>query len=64
MGEGGGILVLEEEEAARARGAKILGYIRGFGASSDANHMTAPEPNGAGATKAIQLGPQGRGQDA
>ena len=55
MGEGGGILVLEEEEAARARGAKILGYIRGFGASSDANHMTAPEPNGAGATKAIQL---------
>jgi 3-oxoacyl-[acyl-carrier-protein] synthase II len=55
MGEGGGILVLEEEEAARARGAKILGYIRGFGASSDANHMTAPEPNGAGAVKAIHL---------
>src|SRR4051812_23042030 len=53
MGEGAGILVLEEEEAARERGAKILGYIRGFGASSDANHMTAPEPNGAGATKAI-----------
>jgi 3-oxoacyl-[acyl-carrier-protein] synthase II len=54
MGEGAGILILEEEEAARARGAKILGYIRGFGASSDANHMTAPEPSGAGATKAMQ----------
>src|SRR3954463_2622437 len=54
MGEGAGILILEEEEAARARGAKVLGYIRGFGATSDANHMTAPEPNGAGATKAIQ----------
>src|SRR5215217_7320534 len=53
MGEGAGILVLEEEEAARERGAKILGYVRGFGATSDANHMTAPEKNGVGATKAI-----------
>jgi 3-oxoacyl-[acyl-carrier-protein] synthase II len=53
MGEGASILILEDEEQARARGAKILGYIRGFGATSDANHMTAPEPNGAGATKAI-----------
>ena len=53
MGEGGAVLILEDEEKARARGAKILGYIRGFGATSDANHMTAPEKNGAGATKAI-----------
>ena len=53
MGEGGGILILEDEEKARARGAKILGWVRGFGATSDANHMTAPEKNGAGATKAI-----------
>jgi 3-oxoacyl-[acyl-carrier-protein] synthase II len=53
MGEGAGILILEDEEKARERGAKILGYVRGFGASSDANHMTAPEPNGVGATKAI-----------
>ncbi len=53
MGEGAAVLILEDEEKARARGAKILGYIRGFGATSDANHMTAPEKNGAGATKAI-----------
>jgi 3-oxoacyl-[acyl-carrier-protein] synthase II len=53
MGEGGAVLILEDEEKARARGAKILGYIRGFGATSDASHMTAPEKNGAGATKAI-----------
>ena len=53
MGEGAGILVLEDEEKARERGAKILGYVRGFGATSDANHMTAPEKNGAGATKAM-----------
>jgi 3-oxoacyl-[acyl-carrier-protein] synthase II len=53
MGEGAAVLILEDEEKARARGAKILGYVRGFGATSDANHMTAPEKNGAGATKAI-----------
>jgi 3-oxoacyl-[acyl-carrier-protein] synthase II len=53
MGEGAGILILEEEEQARERGAKILGYVRGFGASSDANHMTAPEKDGVGAAKAI-----------
>jgi 3-oxoacyl-[acyl-carrier-protein] synthase II len=54
MGEGAAVLILEDEEQARARGAKILGYVRGFGASSDANHMTAPEPNGVGAAKAIK----------
>jgi 3-oxoacyl-[acyl-carrier-protein] synthase II len=53
MGEGAAVLILEDEEKARERGAKILGYVRGFGATSDANHMTAPEKNGAGATKAI-----------
>jgi 3-oxoacyl-[acyl-carrier-protein] synthase II len=53
MGEGAAVIVLEDEEKARERGAKILGYVRGFGATSDANHMTAPEKNGAGATKAI-----------
>jgi 3-oxoacyl-[acyl-carrier-protein] synthase II len=53
MGEGAGVLVLEDEEKARARGAKILGYVRGFGATSDANHMTAPEKDGVGAAKAI-----------
>ncbi len=54
MGEGAAILILEDEEKARERGAKILGYIRGFGASSDANHLTAPEPNGVGAAKAMK----------
>jgi 3-oxoacyl-[acyl-carrier-protein] synthase II len=53
MGEGAGVLILEDEEKARARGAKILGYVRGFGATSDANHMTAPEKDGVGAAKAI-----------
>jgi len=55
MGEGAGILVLEEEEAARARGARILGYVRGYASTSDAHHLTAPEPSGRGAAKAIEL---------
>jgi 3-oxoacyl-[acyl-carrier-protein] synthase II len=55
MGEGAGVLVLEEEEAARARGARILGYLRGYASTSDAHHLTAPEPSGRGAAKAIEL---------
>jgi 3-oxoacyl-[acyl-carrier-protein] synthase II len=55
MGEGAGILVLEEEEAARARGARILGYLRGYASTSDAHHLTAPDPTGRGAAKAIEL---------
>ncbi len=46
MGEGAGTLVLESETHAKARGAKILGYVAGFGATSDAYHMTAPDPSG------------------
>lgn len=55
MGEGAGALVLEEAEAARARGAKILGYAAGYGATSDAYHLTAPEPSGRPAARAIEL---------
>ena len=55
MGEGAGILVLEEEEAARERGARILGYVRGYASTSDAHHLTAPEPSGRGASRAMEL---------
>ena len=55
MGEGAGVLVLEEEEAAKERGARILGYLRGYASTSDAHHLTAPEPSGRGAAKAIEL---------
>ncbi len=64
MGEGAGILVLEEEEAARERGARILGYVRGFAATTDAHHLTAPEPTGRGAAKAMELALKDAGIDA
>jgi 3-oxoacyl-[acyl-carrier-protein] synthase II len=55
LGEGAGVLVLEEEQAARERGARILGWVRGYASTSDAHHLTAPEPTGRGASKAIEL---------
>jgi 3-oxoacyl-[acyl-carrier-protein] synthase II len=54
MGEGAGVMVLEDADRAEARGARILGYLAGFGATADAHHMTAPEPSGDGAARAIR----------
>jgi 3-oxoacyl-[acyl-carrier-protein] synthase II len=54
MGDGAGVLILEDEQAAEERGATILGYLMGYGATADAHHMTAPEPSGDGAARAIR----------
>ncbi|MBV9002439.1 MAG: beta-ketoacyl-ACP synthase II [Solirubrobacterales bacterium] len=55
MGEGAGMLVREEASAAAERGATVLGEVSGYGSTSDAYHLTAPEPSGAAATRAIEL---------
>ncbi|MEM9508994.1 MAG: beta-ketoacyl-ACP synthase II [Cyanobacteria bacterium P01_E01_bin.35] len=55
MGEGSGILLIEELEHALARGAKIYAEVAGYGMTCDAYHMTSPVPGGQGAAKAIEL---------
>jgi len=61
MAEGAGIAILESLEHAQKRGAPILGEIAGYGRTSDAFHITAPEPTGDGAAKAMELAVQDAG---
>jgi len=55
MGEGAGVIILEEENHARAREVEILGEISGYGSNGDAYHITAPEPEGTGVKNAMLL---------
>ncbi len=66
MGEGAGVLVLEDAESAQRRGARVLATVRGYASTSDAHHLTAPQPQGEGAARAMTraLADAGLGPDA
>ena len=64
MGEGAGVLVLESETHAKARGAQIYGKVAGYGASNDAFHITQPDADGRGAIRAMTKALERRGRRA
>lgn len=61
LGEGGAVLILETEEHARRRNARILARLTGYGSTDDANHMVQPAPGGSGAARAMRLAMQEAG---